>query len=107
MALLSELPEGAEVLDLQAARVARAEARSTKSFLKLAAGYVEAKSEVPISAAFKVQAGDIAGALGELLEDPADFDLLIADGLTSGDIEAITVFIAGKPVGESQASLKS
>lgn len=107
MAIVSELPEGAEVLDLNAARVARAEARSSKSFIKLAAGYVETKAEVPISAAFNIQSGDIAGALGELLADPKDFDALVADGLTSGDIEAITIFIAGKSAGESKASPKS
>lgn len=103
MALLNELPEGAQVLDLGAARVARAEASTTRSFLKLAAGYVEVKSEVPLQAAFSVADADIKGALASLLADPADFDALLADGLTSGDITAITEFIAGKSLGESQA----
>lgn len=103
MAILKDAPEGAQVLDLNAARVARIEALGSKSFIKLTAGFIETKAEVPISAAFAINTGDIAGALGQLLADPTDVDALIADGLTSGDIEAITIFIAGKPVGESKA----
>jgi hypothetical protein len=99
MAILKDAPEGAQVLDLNAARVARIEL-SSKS---LTAGYIETKAEVPLSAAFAINTGDITGALGQLLADPTDVDALIADGLTSGDIEAITIFIAGKPVGESKA----
>jgi hypothetical protein len=102
MAILKDAPEGAQVLDLNAARAARIEL-SSKSFIKLTAGYIETKAEVPLSAAFAINTGDIAGALGQLLADPTDVDALIADGLTSGDIEAITIFIAGKPVGESKA----
>lgn len=107
MAILNELPKGAEVLDLGAARVARAEARTTQNFIKLTAGYIEAKGEVPISSAILIAKGEIEGALAALLVDPADVDALIADGLTANDIEAITMFVTGKTVGELQASPKS
>lgn len=107
MAIVSELPKDAQVLDLGAARVARAEARTTKSFIKLAAGYVETVAEIPVAAAFLVEQGDIVGALSAFLADPADLDALVKDGLTTSDVEEITAFIAGKTVGELQASLKS
>lgn len=100
MAIISELPKDATVLDLGAARVARAEARSSKSYIKLAAGYVEVATEVPIAAAFSINDGDIKGAIALLIADPADVDALLADGLTSGDIEEITKFITGKSLGE-------
>jgi len=100
MAIISELPKDAAVLDLGAARVARVEARSTKSFIKLAVGYVEVVAEVPISAAFSINDGDIKGAIALLIADPADVDAILADGLTSGDIQEITKFITGKSLGE-------
>ena len=103
MALINELPEGAEVFDLGAARVARAEARTTKSYIKLAKGYVETVTEIPLAAAFAITDDNIKGALSLFVADPADVDALLADGLTSGDIQAITQFIAGKSLGESLA----
>ena len=104
MAILSETPEGAKVLDLAAARVARAEARGEKSYLKLNAGFVEVQPEVALAAADAFVAGDIKKGVSLLVADPADADLLIADGLTAEDLEAIIEHISGKSLGESSAS---
>lgn len=106
MAIINELPEGSEVLDLGAARVARAETLTTKSFIKLSAGFVQVAVEVPVAAALMIVDGDIIGAIGLLLADPADAETLIRDGLTAGDIQEITQFITGKSLGELQASAK-
>ena len=104
MAILAEAPEGSAVLDLGAARAARAEARAAagkgNSFLKLTAGFVELRPEFPLSAAALFKAEDIRGGLAEILVDPADADVLLADGLTVGDVEALTKFIQGVTLGE-------
>ena len=106
MAIISELPNGASVLDLDAARVARAEARALEgkgsSFLKLAAGYVEVHPEVPIAAAYLFKGENIREGLEMLLVDPADIDILWPT-LTAEDFQSVVGFITGKTPGESQA----
>ena len=110
MTILKKAPEGAEVLDLGAARAARAEARAASgqgaSFLKFGAGYVEVKPEFALSVAFDFKAENIQEGLAGLLVDPADLDALLKDGLTAQDLEGITAFISGSMLGESQASPK-
>lgn len=110
MSILKKAPAGAEVLDLGAARAARAEARAAEgkggTFLKLAAGYVEMKSEIPIEIAFTFQSGDIRAGLEGILVDPADVVALLADGLSAADLGAITELISGSSLGESSASPK-
>jgi hypothetical protein len=107
LSILKKAPADAEVLDLGAGRVARAEARAAEGlggkFLKLAAGYVEVKAEIPVEVAFTLEV-DLKAGLAGLLVDPADLDALIADGLTSGDIEAMQALVTGKSLGESSAS---
>lgn len=107
MAIKSELPNGADVLDLEAARVARAEARAKSGeagrYLKLSAGYVELVAEMPISAAFAAQEQDVKGMLSGILADPADVDALLKSGLTTEDLSEISLFISGKSLGESKA----
>ena len=110
MTILKKVPEGAQVLDLGAARVARAEARAAEGkgsiFLKLAVGFVEVKPEFAVTVAFDFKDERIKEGLEGVLVDPADVDALFADGLTGQDMEAISQFIAGKPLGESLASPK-
>ena len=107
MTILKKAPEGAEVLDLGAGRVARAEARAAEGkgrpFLKISAGFIAVKAEIPVEVAYTLQS-DVKAGLAGLLVDPADLDALIADGLTSGDIEAMQALVTGKPLGESSAS---
>jgi hypothetical protein len=104
MAIRNEAPEGAEVFDIEAARQARAEVRAAEGkgnpFLKLSAGYVEVKSEFPITVAFKFQAEDIRGGLEDFLADPADIDVLLENGLSAQDLQEITKFVAGLTLGE-------
>jgi len=108
MSVLLTAPEGANVLDLGAARAARAEVRASEGvsapYLKLAAGYVPVKPEFDITVALDFQAEDIRGGLEKLLADPADLDLLLADGLSKQDLEEITQFLVGSTLGESPAS---
>ena len=107
MAILNEAPKGAEVLDLGAARVARAEARTAagkhSAYIKLAAGYIEVQPEVPLNAALLFEQNDLAGGLALLLVDADDATALLADGLTAEDLKSIIEFISGKTPGESKA----
>ena len=107
MAILSDAPKGADVLDLGAARAARAEARASAPYIKLSAGYVQANAEVRIDTALMVDQGDVRGVLTALVIDPSDVDVLLEDGLTAQDIQAILQWITGLSMGESQASVKS
>jgi hypothetical protein len=106
MAIISNLPDGATVLDLAAERAARAEARAAQGlgdpFIKLEAGYVQVNPEVPLAAAFLFQEEKIKEGLALLLVDEADVETLWPI-LTAADFEAIVNFITGKSVGESQA----
>jgi hypothetical protein len=103
MSILKKAPEGSQVLDLGAARAARAEARAAAgegdSYIKLSAGYVQVLPEVPISVAVILETGDIKAGLAGLLADPADIDALLVE-LTSNDVEALVKFITGTPLGE-------
>ena len=109
MTILKKAPAGAEVLDLGAARVARAEARAAEGksgrFLKISAGFIEVKVEIPVEVAFTLQA-DVKEGLAGILVDPKDVDALLADGLSSQDLEAMTDLVTGKSLGESSASPK-
>jgi hypothetical protein len=104
MAIRNDAPDGAKILDLEAARVARAEVRAAEGqgnpFLKLTAGYVEVRPEIAVSVAATLQNGEIREALQSLLVDPADVDVLLEDGLSIQDLEAITKFLTGLTLGE-------
>jgi len=106
MALLSSLPEGATVLDLEAERAARAEVRASQGvgalYVKISAGYIEVNPEVPLAAAYLFQDEKIHEGLALLLADPADIDILWPT-LTADDMKALTSFISGKTPGESKA----
>ena len=108
MSILKKAPEGANVLDLEAGRLSRAEIRAGEGagdpYLKLKAGYIQVKSEIPLIVAFMFQAEKIEEGLKGLLVDPADLDALLADGLTKEDLEAMTDLVTGKSLGESLAS---
>jgi len=110
MAILTEAPTGAQILDLGAARAARAEARTAAGegnpYLKLAAGFVEVKPEFALATAFAFKDENIKGGLEGLLVDPSDVDAIIADGLTAQDLQEIAKFISGNSLGESSASPK-
>ena len=108
MSILKKAPDGANVLDLEAGRLSRAEIRAGKGegdpYLKLKAGYVRVKPEIPIVVAFLLEAEKIEEALKGLLVDPDDLDALLEDGLTKDDLEGISALVTGKSLGESQAS---
>lgn len=102
MSILKNAPEGAEVLDLGAARVARAEARQGKPLpvIKLSAGYVEVSPEMDVLSADDFRVGRIRQGLEKLLADPADVDELVKDGLSKPDLESIVEFVTGNSLGE-------
>jgi hypothetical protein len=106
MAVLSSLPEGANVLDLDAERVARQEVRVAQgvgaSFVKVSAGFIEVKPEIPLAAAYALKDEQIREGLGMLLADPADVDALWPV-LSAEDFQSLINFITGKTPGESQA----
>ncbi len=108
MAILSAAPEGAKVLDLDAARAARAEARAAAGeslpVIKVAAGFVPVRAEVDLECAEDFTAGRFRAGLARLLADPADVDAVLAGGLSKDDLEAITLLVTGVSLGESQAS---
>ena len=102
MAILKTAPEGAQVLDLNAARVARAEARGGKAnpVVKLAAGFVEISPEVDVIAAELLSDGHFRAGLTLILVDPTDIDALLEGGLSKDDLEALVGFITGLTLGE-------
>lgn len=102
MTVLESAPDGAVILDLDKARVARAELAKDLPFrlIHLSAGYVEVKHEVDILCAEDFTAGRITDGLQKLLADPADIAAVIADGVTNEDFTAITAFVTGKSLGE-------
>ncbi len=104
MSIRKDAPEGAQILDLGAARAARSEAGQTNPFLKLTAGFVEVRTEVPLTAMDAFTAGNLTRGLTSLLADPADATVLLEDGLTTADVAAIIRFISGLDQGESSAS---
>lgn len=100
MAVLKSAPEGANVLDLGAARAARAEARKDSSFIKLSAGYVELKPELDVLCAEDFAASRISSGLARVVADPADVAALVEGGLTKDDLESIVAFVTGASLGE-------
>lgn len=108
MAILSQAPEGAQVLDLVANRAARAEARAAAGeglpVVHLDAGFVQVKAEVDLLCAEDFTRGDFRAGLVKLLEDPADIEALVSYGLSKDDLEALTMFVTGDALGESSAS---
>jgi len=111
MSIRDTAPEGAKVLDVGAARVARAEARAAAGdglpWIKVTAGYIEVRPEVDLEAAEDFLGARFRAGLMKLLVDPADVDVLLSDGLSKGDLDAIGEFITGTTQGESLASSKS
>ena len=108
MAISKKAPSGAQILDLGAARAARAEERAKggapQSFLKLSAGFVPVAAEVDVTTALDFQNQNIERGLSKLLADPDDLAVLLEDGITGEDLQAILEFITGVPAGESSAS---
>lgn len=102
MSILDKAPAGAEVLDLGAARAARAEARVGKPLpvIKLTAGYVEVSPEMDVLSADDFSAGRIKEGLAKLLADPADVDVLVEGGVSKDDLEQIVQFVTGQSLGE-------
>lgn len=100
--ILDTAPEGAKVLDLDAAREARAEAKKDEPnpVIKLQAGYVELRKEVDVTAAEDFKAGNLIEGLGKLLADPADIAALTKDGFSSEDLSAVMMFVTGRSLGE-------
>lgn len=107
MAILESVPEGAKVIDLDAARVARAEARESKTYVKLSVGFVEVKPEIALESAEAFMEERIREGISFLLADPADVDVLYKDGLSAEDLGVIVEHISGKSLGELQASQQS
>lgn len=102
MAILDRAPDGAEVLDLGAARAARKEARGDlpKPVIKLTAGFVEINPEFDVLSAEDFAAGHIKAGLARVLADPTDIDELVKGGLSQADLEAIVSFVTGRSLGE-------
>lgn len=110
MAIATTLPEDATVIDLGAARKARAEARAkageSDTYIKLAAGYVPVNPEFSLAVVENLKDGQIKRALASLLSDPEDVDALIDFGVSAQDVNVIVSFI-GSSLGEASASPKS
>lgn len=104
MAILDSIPEGASVIDLDAARVARAEARESKTFVKLSAGFIEVNAELPLISAEAFTEGNVNEGIGYLLADPADVEPLLKSGLSAEDLQVIIEHVSGKTLGELSAS---
>lgn len=102
MAILKSAPAGAQVLDLGAARVARAEARQGQPLpvIKLGAGFVQVSPEMDVLSADDFAAGRIREGLSKLLADPTDVDELVKGGVSKDDLEAIVQFVTGVSLGE-------
>ena len=112
MAILTDAPQGAKVLDLDAARAARAEVRAAAGeaakYIKTSLGYVGVKPEVDITAGEDFMAGNLRSGVAKLLADPADVDQVLAAGLSKQDLDAIHEFITGGvSLGEPAASSAS
>lgn len=110
MAITTDAPKDAAVIDLGAARKARAEERAKQgvpeTYIKLDAGYVPVKAEFTLALVENLKDGDIRAAILDLLADPADVDTLLASGLSAQDVNVIVSHI-GNSLGEASASPKS
>ena len=102
MAILKTAPDGADVLDLAAARTARAEAHAWEPYplIRLAAGFVEVRREIDVTAADDFAAGKFKPGLMKLLVDATDVEELVKGGFTRDDLDAVTRFITGRHLGE-------
>lgn len=104
MTVLTEAPEGVDIIDIDAARAARAEARAASggkaSYVKVGAGYVELKPEVDVLSAEDFSAGRIRVGLSKILADPEDIDTLVASGISAPDLDLIIKRITGQSLGE-------
>lgn len=98
--ILNTAPDGAKVLDLSAAHVARAEATGVARFVKISAGYIEVNNEIDVFAADDFFQNRIRDGLSKLLKDPSDIDEIVKFGLTASDLELLTDFVLGKTPGE-------
>jgi hypothetical protein len=103
MSILKKAPADGSVLDLGAARAARAEARAAAgkgaSFIKLTVGYVELKPEIPLAVADDLVSEKVRQGLAGLLADPNDIDALLGE-LTANDVQELAAFITGASLGE-------
>lgn len=102
MTVLQEAPEGAAVIDIVAARAARAEvdAQLPPIFLKIDAGFIELRRELDVLCAEDFVDGRFRAGLSKILADPADVEPIVAYGLSSADLERLIEHITGKPLGE-------
>lgn len=102
MAILQTAPEGAEVIDIAAARAARAEVDATLPpvLVKIDAGYVQLSREIDVLCADDFTDGHIRAGLAKILQDPADIDAIVSYGLSKDDLEQIVNYITGKTLGE-------
>ncbi|NNC10697.1 hypothetical protein HII28_02190 [Planctomonas sp. JC2975] len=102
MSILSEAPDGAEVIDLAASRAARAEVDATLPpvLLKIEAGYIQVKRDLDVLCAEDFTAGRFRTGLAKLLQDPADVDELVKRGLSKDDLSAIVAHVTGSSLGE-------
>ena len=100
--ILKEAPAGAEVIDLVAARAARAEVRkdAPARLVKVTAGFVELAPEIDIFCAADLMEGRYKEGLSKLLADPADIEPLLAFGLSVDDLSILTEAITGRSLGE-------
>ncbi|MEO6116013.1 MAG: hypothetical protein ABIP33_06475 [Pseudolysinimonas sp.] len=100
--ILKEAPEGSEVLDLDGLRAARAELVKDEPgpVVKIVAGFIELKPSLDVTAAIDFSEGRFRDGLGKLLADPSDVDELIKTGFSTDDINSLTMFIAGRSLGE-------
>jgi hypothetical protein len=98
--ILKEAPAGARVLDLDAARVARAEASkdAPSPVVKLSVGFVTLQKELDVLCGEDFAAGNARSGLLRILADPKDIDAL--GSVTRDDLEAIVNFVSGKSLGE-------
>lgn len=106
MALITSVPEGSKVVDLDASRIARAEARTEKTYIKLSVGFIEVNPEIALAASEDFEAGRIREGIASLLIDASDVDVLYEAGFTAEDLATVIEYVSGKTLGESQASQK-
>lgn len=109
MALIKKPATGANVLDIEAARAARAEARGNTQLqvIKVDGGYVEINPEFDLITTELLTEGKVREGLARLLNDPADVDLILKNGFSDKDLEELVKFITGKLLGELPASVIS
>lgn len=102
MSILSEAPAGAEIIDLAAARAARAEVDATLPpvLLKIDVGYIQLARDIDVLCAEDFTEGHFRTGLSKLLADPTDIDAIITYGLSKDDLEKIIQYVTGVALGE-------